>query len=140
MKRYEFIEHTADIVIKAYGDNLEDAFAAAAEAMFDIITDNSKIEPKEKVELEVVSDNIESLLVSFLSRLIVVHEVDNLVLGNFDIKFSGKYHLKAYGWGEKFDSKKHKYGHHVKGISYHMIKIFDSKDQKPSYVQVLFDV
>jgi len=140
MKRYEFIEHTADIAIKAYGDNLEEAFAMAAEAMFDIITDQSPIERKQKVELEVESMDVEGLLVNFLSKLIVIHEVDRVVLKDFTVAFTGNNCLKAEAWGEKFIETKHGGGMHVKGVSYHMMEIAGGKGNKPSYVQVLFDV
>ena len=140
MKRYEFIEHTADVAVKAYGATLEEAFAVAAEAMFDIMTDESPIERKQKVELEAESIDIEGLLVSFLSKLIVIHEVDNLVLKDFVVAFTGDNNLKADAWGEKFTETKHAAGLHVKGVSYHMMEVVEGKENKPCHVQVLFDV
>ena len=44
MKKYDIIDHTADIGVKAYGSNISEAFENAAKAMFDLITDNSSIE------------------------------------------------------------------------------------------------
>ena len=140
MKRYEFIEHTADVAVKAYGATLEEAFAVAAEAMFDIMTDESPIERKQKVELEAESIYIEGLLVSFLSKLIVLHEVDNLVLKDFVVAFTGDNSLKAEAWGEIFTETKHAGGLHVKGVSYHMMEVVQGKENKPCHVQVLFDV
>ncbi len=140
MKQYEFVEHTADIVIKAYGKSLEEAFAVAATAMFDILTGEAPREHREKVELEVESLDLEGLLVGFLSRLIVVHEVDNMVFKDFDVTIVNSTRLKATAWGEPFDKSRHGGGINVKAASYHMIEIFDGKGEKPSYVQVLFDV
>jgi SHS2 domain-containing protein len=140
MKHYEFIEHTADVAVKAYGVTLEEAFAVAAGAMFDIMTDESPIERQQKVELEVQSIDMEGLLVSFLSKLIVLHEVDHLVLKDFVVVFTGDNSLKAGAWGEKFTETKHAGGLHVKGVSYHMMEIVQGKGNKPCHVQVLFDV
>ncbi len=140
MKRYEFIEHTADVAVKAYGATLEEAFAVAAGAMFDIMTDESPIERKQKIELEAESIDIEGLLVSFLSKLIVLHEVDHLVLKDFVVAFTGDNSLKASAWGETFTETKHAGGLHVKGVSYHMMEIVEGKENKPCHVQVLFDV
>ena len=140
MKRYEFIEHTADVVVKAYGATLEEAFAVAAGAMFDIMTDESPIERKQKVELEAQSIDIEGLLVSFLSKLIVIHEVDNLVLKDFVVASTGENSLKADAWGEKFTETKHAGGLHVKGVSYHMMEVVQGKGNESCHVQVLFDV
>ena len=138
--RWEFIEHTADIAIKAYGDTLEDAFATAAGAMFDIMTDNSTIDPKETVEFETESVDIEGLLVGFLSNLIVLREVQNMVLTGIEITFAGEQKLKVTATGEKFDDRKHAHGHQIKGVSYHMMEISDGGGKIPSFVQVLFDV
>ncbi|MDH4156136.1 MAG: archease [candidate division Zixibacteria bacterium] len=140
MRHYEFVDHTADIAIKAFGESLAEAFAVAAEAMFDIITDKSPVDGHEEVQIEVEADDLEGLLVVFLSRLIFVHEVDRLVLKDFRVELSGHWRLQATGRGEKFVSSKHGHGNHVKGVSYHMIEVFDGREKKPSHVQVLFDV
>jgi SHS2 domain-containing protein len=139
-KGYEFIEHTADIAIKAYGATLEEAFAVAGGALFDIITDNSKIEPKETIAFETESVDAEGLLVGFLSQLIVMYEVEGYLLTDFEVTFVDTRHLKITARGEKFDKSQHGRGHHVKGVSYHMMEIVESEEGRPCHVQVLFDV
>lgn len=140
MKRYEFIEHTADIAIKAYGDTLEEAYAGAAEAMFDIITGGSTIEPQRHIYFSVESIDLEGLLVNFLSRLIVLHETEFLVLTDFTVSFSGECCLDVAACGEKYDLNLHGRGEHIKGVSYHMMEICNGRGEKPSFVQVLFDI
>ncbi len=140
MKPYEFIEHTADIVIRAYGNSLEEAFAVAARAMFDVITAEAKIGHEQDVEFEIDALDLEGLLVGFLSRLIVIHEVDHLVLGRFEVSFDSARHLKARAWGEKFNEARHGGGTNVKAVSYHMLEIAQEDEETQTYVQVLFDV
>ena len=140
MKKYEFIDHTADIAVKAFGDTLEEAFAAAAEAMFDIITAGSKIGAVKNVSFAVESIDLEGLLVNFLSRLIVLHETEYLVLTSFNVALTGENRLEATAAGEIYDEKKHGRGEHVKGVSYHMMDILDGKGETASHVQVLFDI
>lgn len=137
---YEFVEHTADIAIKAYGSSIEEAFAVAAGAMFDIMTDGAAVEPLETVEFETESVDMEGLLVGFLSDLIVLYEVQDYVLCDFKVTFLDGNRLKAVCLGETFDERRHAQGLHVKGVSYHMMEVFDGGDQQLSYVQVLFDV
>jgi len=43
MRHHEFIDHTADIIIRATGDTLEEAIAELVTAMFGVITDRSEI-------------------------------------------------------------------------------------------------
>jgi len=140
MKQYEFIEHTADIIIKAYGESLEEAFATAATALFDILTGEAPREKKEKVAFEVESVDREGLLVGFLSRLIALHEIERLVFADFTVSFVDTTRLKAEAWGEKFSHARHGGGLNVKAVSYHMLELFDGHGRQPSYVQVLFDV
>lgn len=140
MKHYEILDHTADVAIKAYGKSLEEAFATAAQAMFEQMTDKAPIEREKRIELEAESIDLQGLLVKFLSDLIVIHEVDNMVLKDFTIRFTGENKLKAEGWGEKFIKEKHGQGIHVKGVSYYSMEIHDGKGKEESFVQVVFDI
>ncbi len=140
MARYEFIDHTADIAVKAYGKTLEEAFAAAAAAMFDIITRGSEIQPDEEIRISVKSIDIEGLLVTFLSELILRHEIDNWVLRDFDVTFENDKSLTATARGEKFNAERHGHGVQVKGVSYHMMEIVEGEGGHPCHVQVLFDI
>ena len=140
MKSFEFIDHTADIIARATGDTLEQAFAGAAEALFEVITGGSEIEGSEKLRFEVESIDLEGLLVGFLSELIVIHEVRGLVLSDFEVKLESDTKLSAVCRGEKFDPAKHSEGTQVKGISYHMIEVTRESERSSAVVQALFDI
>ncbi len=139
-RRYEFKEHTADIIAQAHGDTLEDAFASAAHAMFDLLTDGSEISGNDAVEFEVESIDLDGLLVGFLSELIVLHEADALVFHDFKVEFIDDKRLKATALGEPFDLSKHGGGTQVKGISYHLLEIQRGDAGGPVSIQVLFDI
>ncbi len=139
MRKFEYIEHTADIGVKAYGDTIDMAFANAAEAMFALITDNSDIDPAESVRLDIEAMDREGLLVKFLSELIILHESENLVLTDFNVELADN-RLAVTMKGERFSDRKHGGGTCVKGVSYHMLEIVEHEAQRPAYVQVLFDI
>ncbi len=141
MRRYEMFEHTADLGFTAYGVDLSEAFAAAGEALFSIITDNARIDPVTEIEMTTESVDREGLLVGFLSELLVRFEVDRLVLTDFSVAFEGVCKMSVRAMGEKYDIEKHGRGHHVKGVSYHLMEIVDnSGSDEESYVKVLLDV
>jgi SHS2 domain-containing protein len=140
MKQYEFIDHTADIIARAHGATLPEAFASAARAMFDVITGGADIRTDIKFEVEVASIDREGLLVGFLSDLIVIHETENVVLGEFEIELSDASGLHAIVRGERFDPDRHGEGTQVKGISYHLMEIVENDNDRSWTVQVLFDV
>ena len=141
MKRHEMFEHTADIGFRAYGADLPEAFGEAGEALFDIITGGAQISSRIETSLSVESIDLEGLLVGFLSELLVKFEVERLVLTDFDIVLHGSTKLTANARGERFDEKRHGHGHHVKGVSYHLMEIVDNANgDDESYVKVLLDV
>ena len=138
MKTYELIDHTADVGIKAYGKTISEAFENAAKGMFDIITDNSEIESIGQYDIELKSDNLEQLLVDFLSELLYLNSANNIVFGFFKVDIDQKTNkLSAKVFGEKFDLSKHKVGSEIKAVTYHMLEV---NNKKPYHVQVLFDI
>jgi len=138
MKQYELIDHTADVAIKAYGKTLSEAFENAAKGMFDIITDNSEIENTGQYDIELEADNLEQLLVDWLSELLFLNSANNLVFGFFKVEMDEKKNkLSAKVFGEKFSISKHKAGAEIKAVTYHMLEV---KNKKPYHIQVLFDI
>ena len=138
MKNYDIIDHTADIGIKAYGNNISESFENAAKAMFDIITDCSQIENFGQYKIELSAPNIEQLLVDWLSELLFLNSAKNLVFGLFKVNINEKFFsISSNIYGEKYDKSKHKIGIEIKAITYHMLEV---KKNKPFYVQILFDI
>ena len=138
MKTYDLVDHTADVGIKAYGKTLSEAFENAAKGMFDIITNNSEIENIGQYDIELETDNLEQLLVDWLSELLFLNSANNLVFGFFKVELDEKNNkLSAKVFGEKFNLSKHKIGTEIKAVTYHMLEV---KTKKPYHVQVLFDI
>jgi SHS2 domain-containing protein len=136
MKRYELIDHTADVGVKAYGRTVAEAFEHAAEGMFDIITDESTITPVGEYRIELDAPDREQLLVDWLSELLLLNGTQDLVFGKFEVTISGN-HLSAHVYGEKYDTKKHRMGVEIKAVTYHMLAVHENH---PTFVQVLFDI
>ena len=138
MKKYDLIDHTADVGVKAYGKNLSEAFEHAAKAMFDIITDDSTIESTGQYDIKIEAQDLEQLLVDWLSELLYLNSAKNLVFGFFKVNLDEKNKsLSATVFGEKYNISKHKVGSEIKAITYHMLEV---KNKRPFHVQVLFDI
>ena len=136
MKRFRFIEHTADIGLVAYGRSLAEAFANAAYGLFSIIAELKTVKEIESRQLEVKEDDTEALLFEWLNRLIYLFDVDMLLLKRFEVTdFDGR-GLKATCYGEKYDPSRHQLKTGVKSATYHLLKVDKEKNQ----VQVIFDV
>lgn len=133
--KYEYIEHTADIGIKAYGESVAESFANAALGMFNVMTDVSKVEPVGEFDVRVESDNLENLLVDWLGELLFLHETQDVLLSEFDVKIDGL-SLDAKVRGETIDREKHELKDDVKAITYHMLEV----NQEEGYLKVLLDI
>jgi SHS2 domain-containing protein len=138
MKTYELIDHTADVGVKAYGKTLSEAFENAAKGMFFVIADNSEIENTGQYDIELKADNLEQLLVDWLSELLFLSSANNVIFGFIKVDLDEKKNkLSAKVFGEKFDISKHKAGTEIKAVTYHMLEV---NNKKPYHVQVLFDI
>lgn len=136
-KRFEVIDHTADIGIAAYGANLREAFANAAYALFSLMVDLDNVADAVCYEAEVTAENREDLLVAWLNELIYLFEVEYVLLKRFEIDELSETRLRARCFGERIDSERHKIKIAVKAATYHMLKV---EERDGCRVQVLFDI
>ncbi len=136
-KRFEVIDHTADIGIAAYGADLKEAFANAAYALFSLMVDLDNVADAVCSEAEVTAENREDLLVAWLNELIYLFEVENVLFARFEIDELSETRLRASCYGEKIDPERHKIKMAVKAATYHMLKIEEERGYR---VQVLFDI
>jgi SHS2 domain-containing protein len=136
MKRYELIEHTADMGLKAYGKTLAEAFANAAYGMFSIIAELGDVKEKETRRIEINGDDDESLLFEWLNSLLYYFDVEGLIFKRFDIVEFGEGRIKADCCGEKYNPKRHHLKTGIKSATYHMLEVDKAKNR----VQVIFDV
>lgn len=135
MERYVLIDHTADMMVKAFGKNLEECFGNAAYALFDQTVDLSNIGTSETTEIRVSGIDEEDRLFSFLSEMLFIEDADNLILKEFDVRFEGE-DVVCTARGETLDRTKHRVRSEVKAVTYHMMNI----DRDGPSVTVLFDV
>ena len=133
--RYEQLEHTADVMIKAHGRTLEECYGNAAYALFNTMVDASTIVPSEEIDIVQEGHDPESLLYNFLSEFLYVHDVTSLVLCEFDVSIED-FKIKCKARGEKLDLEKHRPKTEIKAITYHELKV----DPDEPSVTVIFDI
>ncbi len=137
-KRFEFLEHTADLYIAAHGRSLEEAFENAAYATFESMTDLDKVEPRNEEAVEVEGYDEKALLYNWLEALLIKFDVTGNLYSRFKIASIEKSHLgfalKAKIWGEPFNSQRHVSKVGVKAVTYHQMEII----KKPRHVTLRF--
>ena len=134
---FEILEHTADIGIIVYGDNIKQIFSMAAEGLFSLITNMDEIQTKINRNVEVVAQDTEALLVSWLNELIFIHEVEHILFKVFKIDRIDNNRISAVCFGETI-TENHEITREVKAATYHMLSI--EKHAGRFTARVLFDL
>ena len=140
--KFEFLEHTADVLIAAHGQNIAEAFENAALAMFEVMTDTTKVDPSIEDSVEVEAEDEYALLYSWLEALLVKSEVNGMLYSKFKVSSfedsADGFKLKANIWGEKFNAEKHPQKVAVKAVTYHRMEII--KQIEKVTVEFILDI
>ena len=124
---FKYLEEiaVADIAFEATGKNLEELFAACAEALEDSMVNLKNVNPKVKKTIEIQEEDQETLLFKFLNELIYLKDAEGLLFSKFNVKIkqNKKHVLTAELAGEKIDRNRHELRNDVKAVTYHMFEI-----------------
>jgi SHS2 domain-containing protein len=125
---YEHFEHTADLGLRVRASDVDTLFAEAATALTAaIVEDVNAIEPRQRVALVIAGDDVEYLLLDWLTALLVKFEVERLLFREFRVKTEDGV-LTANLRGEPFDPERHQLSHEVKAITYHGLHVEQTGD------------
>jgi protein archease len=123
MKRFEILDHTADIGIIVHGENLKALFENAGEAFFHLITDLRKVKRRIERRVSIGGESLDRLMVDWLTELLYLHDVENLLFKGFNVDSVGEDGLKATVKGEPFQEGVHVIKTEVKAVTYHQIEV-----------------
>lgn len=141
MKRYELIEHTADIGIRSYGRNLEELFENMAYGLFNQIAEIATLRPEHQETIKLETTNKEELLIDWLNELLYLFYAKKYLFCRFKVKkITNEQRLEADAEGTSLDKKsvKNSLKLEVKSATYHNLKI--SKERERYTAEVIFDV
>ncbi|MBQ6813652.1 MAG: archease [Methanobrevibacter sp.] len=144
-KPYEYFDVTADIGFYAYGDSLEEAYENAALAMFDVVTDITKVKRMESREFEIVSEDLVSLLYDYLEELLFLQDTEFLFFSDFKVKIDKmndgssleNYKLKCMAQGEEINWDVHSHRSEVKAITFHRMDVIKEDDGRFKLTAIL---
>jgi len=134
MKKYEILEHKADLKIRTWGSTKEELFVNALLAMQDSMKPElSKGKVKRKMFIE--SSDPSTLLVDFLSELLYLIQINKEIYSyvNFRV-FSGN-KIEAELIGQKVE----RFGEDIKAVTYHGLDIYQKAGGTWEAI-VLFDI
>ena len=101
MKKYETLEHPADIKIRAFGRDLAEVFVNAALGMMEflygknICGDSPKMRNISTEVIKIKSRDLESLLVDWLSEILYLSDANNSAYVEFKINKISETEIEA---------------------------------------------
>ena len=146
MIAFEYLEHTADVMFRAYGRDPEEMLSNAASALFKTMVDPATINEKDTWSVELQAPDIEDLAYQWLSEIIFLFETESAVFSGFSVRLEqeqdkdepgGKMNLHGLIRGERIDLDRHSFENEVKAITRHK---FGIKKNDLWCIQVILDV
>jgi len=135
MKKYEILEHKADLKIRAFGKDKKELFSNMLLAMAESQKPEIKGKQKNKRQIKIKSLDLAVLLVDFLSEALYLSQVNKEIY--FDINFKKFSNTEIEG--ELIGQKVARFGEDIKAVTYHSLNIHQKKD-KTWEATVLFDI
>jgi len=139
---FKELDHTADVGLEIFGDNLNEVFSNALFGMLHILYTDIKVEPKQIKRLNLVNNSLPDLLVEFLSEINFLILCDHFVPGTKTKitieKDKDLLKLNAELAGENSVKFQNFLNTEIKAVTYHQLEV--TKKENGYYAKVIFDI
>jgi len=119
MKKFEFLPHTADLKIVAYGQNEPETLKNAVFALNQFLKPKKFLREKVSLEIDLEAKNKTYLWIDFLSEVLTQIYVHKAIFTEIDFTEFSDSKIKAILKGRKFASLEKD----IKAITYHQAEI-----------------
>ena len=137
-RKYQLIEHTADVGIKVEAPTLAELFANAACGMLDLLCATDVVGAEAEEFVAIKAGSYEELLVTWLSELLFLFDTQKLLLNEFDITELDDRHLTAIVRGEEYSPDRHELDHDIKAVTYYGLEV--KREGANWTASIVFDV
>ena len=135
MKKYEILEHRADLKLRVFGRTKEELFSNALLAMTSALRAKIKNQRAKIKKIRIKCSNIETLLVDFLNEVLYLIQVNKEIYNNIKFKKFSETELEAELIGDKVE----RFGEDIKAVTYHNLDVHQEKNGTWQ-ATVLFDI
>uniref|UniRef100_A0A0G4GCK9 Protein archease-like n=1 Tax=Chromera velia CCMP2878 TaxID=1169474 RepID=A0A0G4GCK9_9ALVE len=129
LQNFEYQDHTADVIVHAWGEDLKGAFESACVGMFNYMTDLTRVETRDVRAINAKGHDLKDLLFHLLDECLFLYGSEYFVCRAVEIVSSdfsgenGKFRVDARGYGETFCRERHSQGTEIKAITMHEMNI-----------------
>ncbi|MEK7827878.1 MAG: archease [Thermodesulfobacteriota bacterium] len=136
---YRIFDHTADLGVEVTGATLEELYAGAAFALFDLLTDLSSVRAGRSREIDVSGENPADLLINFLREILYAWNGEGFLMKSCFVRQITPKRLRAVLRGEAFDPARHRIIREIKAVTYHQSSVLQTPEGG-WVARVVFDV
>ena len=136
--KFDYFEVPADIGVRVWGNSINVIFMNAALAVTNLMINPKYIEKKILKEIEIIGNDLSSLLVNWITEILVIRDSEKILFSSFEIEVSrDQKSLKAKAWGNYIEGIPLEMD--IKAITYSMFK-FEEINENNFYVQFVLDI
>ena len=133
MGKWEEIDHTADLALHLWADDLADLFITAARGMFSLIAAPEEGAPSRAIEISLSALDVETLLVDWLNELLYLSETESLVFTGYELTHLTPNALEATIVGKPVAM----YYNYIKAATFHNLSVDATLDGYET--EIVFD-
>ncbi len=122
---FSYFEHDADMGVIGYGETMEQAFKAAAQAVFAIMTNLDGVQSRDEITVEFEEADPEFALVIWINLILGKARESGMVFNDFRLQRNG-HQWRARIKGEKWHDALER-GIEVKGATFTMLSVRQEK-------------
>ena len=118
-RKFEVLEHTADVLIAAYGETLAELFENAAYGMVSVSYDPESVRRERLAPVRVQAGALPDALVAWLKEVVFLGETEEMAFGVFQAEVSrGLESIEVSGrlWGQPWGENVRRRGAVVKAV------------------------
>lgn len=135
---YEVFEHTADVGLHAFGRTLAELFIHAAQGMESLMVAPEQVQAQTNREIVVEGHDEVSLLIAWLSEMIVLFDTEYLLFSQFEIEAITSTSVKGRASGEMYDVRRHELGSAIKAVTWHEATV--ERVDEGYKARIIFDI
>jgi len=135
---WRLLDHTADLGIEVEGPSLEELFAHAGEAIFELMVELDTVETAVSRHLVIEGADLADLWVNYLREVLYLWGGESLLMKKVQIINLTETSLEATLYGEPYNSRKHELMMEIKAVTYHQAEVVRTPEGWKG--RVIFDV
>ncbi len=119
---YEYLDHTADLAIRATGRTPKEALSEGAQAMLSAMADTATVRRQMRSVQHCTAPDIPSLFVEWLNELLYQREIQDVLFATARVvhlcSHAAAWTLEGVAEGEPIDLARHQVHTEIKGATY----------------------